>query len=75
MWTHLTDFLRTNPVGLLFAVLGIGYLVGKTRIRGFDLGSISGVLFVGARRVRRTPRRRHDELPDPCRGTGGGAHR
>ncbi len=33
--------------GLLFAVLGFGYLVGKTSIRGFELGSISGVLFVG----------------------------
>ena len=47
MWTHLEEFLRNNPVGLLFAVLGLGYLVGKTRIRGFELGSISGVLFVG----------------------------
>jgi len=41
------EFLRGNPVGLLFLVLGLGYLVGKARIRGFDMGSISGVLFVG----------------------------
>jgi putative transport protein len=34
-------------VGLLFAVLGLGYLLGKTKIRGFEIGSISGVLFVG----------------------------
>lgn len=33
MWTLLEEFLRNNQVGLLFAVLGIGYLVGKTRIR------------------------------------------
>jgi putative transport protein len=47
MWTYLTEFLRSNPVGLLFAVLGLGYLLGKTSIRGFEIGSISGVLFVG----------------------------
>jgi putative transport protein len=43
----IDQFLRTNPVGLLFLVLGLGYLVGKINIRGFELGSISGVLFVG----------------------------
>jgi putative transport protein len=47
MWGYLGEFLRSNPVALLFAVLGLGYLVGKTKIRGFDIGSISGVLFVG----------------------------
>jgi hypothetical protein len=26
----LEEFFRSNPVGLLFAVLGLGYLVGKT---------------------------------------------
>jgi len=45
--TLLEEFLRGNPVGLLFLVLGLGYLIGKTKIRGFDMGSISGVLFVG----------------------------
>jgi len=43
----IDQFLRTNPVGLLFLVLGLGYLVGKINIRGFELGSVSGVLFVG----------------------------
>ena len=47
MTTALDEFLRGNPVGMLFLVLGLGYLVGKTSIRGFELGSISGVLFVG----------------------------
>jgi putative transport protein len=47
MMAFFEEFLRGNPVGLLFLVLGLGYLVGKTRIRGFDMGSISGVLFVG----------------------------
>ena len=41
------DFLRGNPVAVLALVLGLGYLVGKISIRGFELGSISGVLFVG----------------------------
>jgi putative transport protein len=47
MMAVIDQFLRTNPVGLLFLVLGLGYLVGKINIRGFELGSISGVLFVG----------------------------
>jgi putative transport protein len=47
MLAHLAEFLRSNPVALLFAVLGLGYLLGKTKIRGFEIGSISGVLFVG----------------------------
>ena len=37
MLGYVLEFLRTNPVGLLFAVLGLGYLVGKTKIRGFEL--------------------------------------
>jgi putative transport protein len=32
---------------MLFTVLGLGYLVGKRKILGFELGSITGVLFVG----------------------------
>jgi putative transport protein len=47
MLTYLAEFLKGNPVALLFAVLGLGYLVGRTKIRGFEFGSISGVLFVG----------------------------
>ena len=45
--TAVEEFLHGNPVGMLFLVLGLGYLVGKISIRGFNLGSISGVLFVG----------------------------
>lgn len=44
---YLMEFFRSNPVALLFAVLGLGYLVGKTTIKGFELGSVTGVLFVG----------------------------
>ena len=40
-------FLRGNPFGVLALVLGLGYLVGKTNIRGFEPGSVTGVSFVG----------------------------
>ena len=43
----ISDFLHGNAVAMLFLILGLGYLVGKISIRGFELGSISGVLFVG----------------------------
>jgi putative transport protein len=43
----LDQLLRQNPVGLLFVILGIGYLIGKTKIRGFELGPVTGVLFAG----------------------------
>jgi len=41
------EFLRGNPVAVLALVLGLGYLVGKLNIRGFEPGSVTGVLFVG----------------------------
>ncbi len=41
------EFLRDNPVAVLSLVLGLGYLVGKTSIRGFEPGSVTGVLLVG----------------------------
>ena len=44
---YLMEFFRSNPVALLFAVLGLGYMIGKTTIKGFELGSVTGVLFVG----------------------------
>jgi putative transport protein len=47
MLEAISDFLHSNPAGLLFLVLGLGYLVGKLSIKGFELGSVSGVLFVG----------------------------
>lgn len=38
-------FFNSEPL-LLFAVIGLGYLFGQLKIKGFKLG-ISGVLFVG----------------------------
>ncbi len=43
----LQTFLAENPVGLLFLVVGTGYLIGKIRIASFDLGPVTGVLFAG----------------------------
>jgi len=44
---ELQTFLLEHPVGLLFLVIGIGYLIGKIRIGSFDLGPVTGVLFGG----------------------------
>ena len=43
----IEEFLRGNPVAVLSLVLGLGFLVGKVKILGFEPGSITGVLFVG----------------------------
>lgn len=47
MMETLDQLLRENPVALLFVILGVGYLIGKTSVRGFELGAVTGVLFAG----------------------------
>jgi len=47
MISFLKELLLTNPVLVFFVVLGFGYLVGKISIKGFEFGSVAGVLFVG----------------------------
>ena len=47
MGTRILELLQAQPVMLLFAVLGIGYLLGKVRLWGFEPGPVSGVLFAG----------------------------
>lgn len=42
----MVNFLIENKLLLLFLVIGLGYLLGKVKIKGFSLG-ISAVLFVG----------------------------
>jgi putative transport protein len=42
----MIDFLASSPLFLLFAVIGMGSLVGSIRLFGFSLGP-AGVLFVG----------------------------
>jgi putative transport protein len=46
MRESLTAFLVQFPVVTLFAVIGIGYLIGQIRFFGFRLG-VAGVLFAG----------------------------
>jgi putative transport protein len=40
------ELLATQPAGLLFTVVGLGYFLGNLRIGGFRLG-VAAVLFVG----------------------------
>ena len=44
---ELHTFLLEHPVGVLFLIVGIGYLIGRVRIAGIDLGPVTGVLFAG----------------------------
>jgi len=39
--------LQKQPVLTLFLILGLGYLIGGLKMRGFSLGSVAGVLFAG----------------------------
>ncbi len=47
MIAYLDNFLQTNQISLLFLVIGLGYVVGQVKIRGFDVGSVAGVLLIG----------------------------
>lgn len=42
----LTDLLAGNPLLLLFAVVAVGYPIGRLRVRGVSLG-IAAILFAG----------------------------
>lgn len=42
----LVELLASHPLLLLFTVAGLGYLLGRIRLRGFGLG-VAAVLFVG----------------------------
>ncbi len=58
----LVHLLSENFLLLLFLVAGIGYLIGKIRIKGFSLG-IAAVLFVGLAFGALAP---NVELPEFC---------
>ncbi len=45
--TGIIEILKTQPVLLLFLVLGVGYLIGKIRFGSFSFGPVAGVLFAG----------------------------
>ena len=40
-------FLQSHPVFNLFLILSTGLVVGKFRIKGTEIGSVTGVLFIG----------------------------
>ena len=46
MTVKVAEFLAQNPIVTLFAVIGIGYLLGEIRFFGFRLG-VAGILFTG----------------------------
>ncbi|NPA25930.1 MAG: hypothetical protein GXO34_08905 [Deltaproteobacteria bacterium] len=47
MFSEIYHLLQKQPVLTLFLILGIGYLIGGLKIKGFSLGSVAGVLFAG----------------------------
>ncbi len=44
---YIAALLHENQALLFFVVLGFGYMIGKAKIKGFELGPVAGVLFVG----------------------------
>lgn len=47
MLSHILPVLHKQPVLTLFLIIGIGYMIGGIKVRGFSLGSVAGVLFAG----------------------------
>ncbi len=47
MEIDLYDIFKQSPALVIFMAIGLGYLIGKVDIRGFELGSTGGVLLVG----------------------------
>ncbi len=43
----ITDILRQYPALALFLTVGVGFFLGKIKIRNFSLGSVTAVLLVG----------------------------
>lgn len=47
MIDSLFNILRNHPVLALFLTVGLGFFLGKLKIKGFALGSVTSVLIVG----------------------------
>lgn len=47
MWQSFVEILREYPAIALFLTVGLGFLLGKIRIKSFSLGSVTAVLLVG----------------------------
>lgn len=43
----ITDTLRAHPELAIYLTLGLGFLIGRIRIKGFSLGIVTGVLLAG----------------------------
>lgn len=43
----ITGVLRANPALAVFLVIGVGFWVGKLKIKSFSLGTVTSVLLVG----------------------------
>ena len=46
MENHILAVCRSNPAILLFLALGVGYYIGKFKVKGFSLGATASVLLV-----------------------------
>ena len=44
---YIAQFLEDSQISLLFLVIGLGYLLGQVKIKGFEFGTVAGVLVVG----------------------------
>ncbi|THV30962.1 aspartate-alanine antiporter [Glycomyces paridis] len=47
MWNWLTDSLVAHPEIAIFLALGLGFLIGKLKIKGIVLGPVTGTLLAG----------------------------
>ena len=47
MENAILSFIQSQPVVNLFLILGMGVVVGKIKIGNIDIGSVTGVLFIG----------------------------
>jgi len=47
MEIDLSELFKQSPSLIIFVAIGVGYLIGKVNIKGFELGATGGVLIVG----------------------------
>jgi putative transport protein len=47
MEIDLRSILSANPILLLFTIIGLGYILGKIKLVGIEIGSTSGILITG----------------------------
>lgn len=47
MEIDFSELFRQSPALIIFVAIGLGYLIGKVNIKGFELGPTGGVLIIG----------------------------